>query len=418
MRGFKLLAGLLLIFAGLLSLSHGDVAEAASKKKRVKPVAVKIKVPKPDYPPLPNEFYPTGNKAFPSAMTNPNAHTRNVGFFGKPLDIYTKINMVTQIELPSPPVLVNIGRPEGFTVEVIPEFNNIFVKPVKQVEMTNLIVTTAGGGVYLFLLKENPYVPWDMRVSVMDPYKNTAVTDSRILIHSAVTGKRPVEYPMMPMDIRTPNSSAYVFDPLTKIGCRMVLKRAVVFPRHNQAVYWIELTNSASNGDGLSGETFSIDEKSVWTSGIRKVAIPGFRNDKGIPILSKGQRTHLFLLVQADKIPRILKFRFAIYGSRNLPIEAALPTGNAVLLRGEKTRDEKLAQTYDEMVKKGQIKPVNPNVPKTEPQTEAGGTVPTTATGEQSQYVPGPGILIDTSVPGKPGGNGQDVTFPPGAGQN
>ena len=365
--------------------------------------AAAVKVPKPNYPPLPNEFYPTGNGSFPNAMVNPNAHTRNVGFFGKPLDIYTKINMVTQIELPSPPVLVNIGRPEGFTVEVIPEFNNIFVKPVKQVEMTNLIVTTAGGGVYLFLLKENPYVPWDMRVSVMDPYKNTAVTDSGVLIRTAVTGKRPVEFPMMPMDIRTPNSSAYIFDPLTKIGCRIVLKRAAVFPRQNQAVYWVELTNSAPNGSDQPGETFSIDEKSVWTSGIRKVAVPGFRNDRGIPILSKGQRTHLFLLVQTDKIPQIFKFRFAIYGSRNLPIEAALPTGNGVLVKGEKSRDEKLAQTYDEMVRQGKIKPVNPNIPSATNETT------TTATTEKSSYAPGPGILMDTKT------GGQDVTFPPGA---
>ena len=119
--GFKFLAGAMLLLSGFLVLPS---AEAAPKKRP----AAAVKVPKPNYPPLPNEFYPTGNGSFPNAMVNPNAHTRNVGFFGKPLDIYTKINMVTQIELPSPPVLVNIGRPEGFTVEVIPEFNNIFVK--------------------------------------------------------------------------------------------------------------------------------------------------------------------------------------------------------------------------------------------------------------------------------------------------
>ena len=63
--------------------------------------------------PIEGEYYPVEGQKYPENMTNPYSHTRNVTFSGDPIEIYTQINMVTQIQLPSPPVMVNVGEPEG-----------------------------------------------------------------------------------------------------------------------------------------------------------------------------------------------------------------------------------------------------------------------------------------------------------------
>lgn len=100
--------------------------------------------------PIEGEYYPVEGQKYPENMTNPYSHTRNVTFSGDPIEIYTQINMVTQIQLPSPPVMVNVGEPEGFVVEVVPEFKSVFVKPVAEIKMTNMIVTTEKG-IYTFI---------------------------------------------------------------------------------------------------------------------------------------------------------------------------------------------------------------------------------------------------------------------------
>jgi len=105
----------------------------------------------PSYPPIEGEFYPIEGQKYPEKVTNPYSQTRTVSFSGDPIEIYTQINMVTQIQLPSPPVMVNIGEPEGFVVEVVPEFRSIFVKPVEEIKMTNMIVTTENGNIHLYL---------------------------------------------------------------------------------------------------------------------------------------------------------------------------------------------------------------------------------------------------------------------------
>ena len=45
---------------------------------------VSAAVPEPSYPPLKNEYYPVQNSKFPKAVTNPNAHTRNIAFRALP----------------------------------------------------------------------------------------------------------------------------------------------------------------------------------------------------------------------------------------------------------------------------------------------------------------------------------------------
>lgn len=328
---------------------------------------VSAAVPEPSYPPLKNEYYPVQNSKFPKAVTNPNAHTRNIVFKGAPLDIFTKINMVTQIVLPSPPALVTVGKPEAYTLEVVPEFNTVFVKPVREVEMTNLIITTETGGVYIFILKENPFVPWDVRVQINDPVAKAKGTDSQDIANMLYKGKRSGDYQFVPMDMRTPESSAYIYDPLTRMGCSIVLKRAIALPNSNLSAYWIEFKNILPGDTMMKTASYSLSEKSVWTPGIIKVAVPGERNGESIPMISKGDKVSMFIFVKNPSIPKLFNFRFAMMGSKNLPIDVSLPTVSAgkkasdTKLDAKPTIDAKLQAYYDELVKKGKIKPESPS---------------------------------------------------------
>lgn len=329
-------------------------------------------VPKPSYPPVKNEYYPTSNQKFPKAVTNPNAHTREIAFKGAPLDIFTKINMVTQIVLPSAPVLVTIGKPEAFTLEVVPEFNTVFIKPVREVEMTNLIVTTEGDGVYIFILKENPFVPWDVRAQITDPYKQVSAGDTQSMVGMLYNGRRAPEFQFVPMDMRTPNSSAYVYDPLTRMGCSIILKRAIAMPKSGVSAYWLEFKNILPGKNTLPVSSYAISEQSVYTQGLMKVAVPGQRDGSSTPILAKGDKTYMFVFVRNGVLPKVFKFRFALMGAKNLPIDVALPTVTGksnTMIKGKQTTDEKLQAYYDDLVRKGKIKP------QTQEEIERAGTI-------------------------------------------
>lgn len=322
--------------------------------------AKRSQTPKPSYPPLPNEYYPISNSKYPKAATNPNPHTRNIEFKGKTLDIYTKINMVTQLVLPSAPVLVTVGKPDAFTIEVVPEFNTLFLKPVREVEMTNLIVTTESDGVYIFMLKENPFIPWDIRVQITDPYKQIGAGDTQSMVAMLYQGKRAPEFQFVPMDMRTPNTSAFVYDPLTRMGCSIKLRRAIAMPKAGVSAYWVEFKNILPGNTSIPSSSYSISEQSVYAKGLMKVAVPGLKDGSSTPILSKGDKTYMFMLIRDGVIPKMFKFRFALMGAKNLPIDVTLPTVGAqkpVKLAAKKTDDEKLQSYYDMLVQSGQIKP-------------------------------------------------------------
>ena len=119
--------------ASVLATSAISVADAAvNHPLNAAESAVRQKLKKgdprleSDYPPLKNQYYPIDNKSFQEAtITNPHAHTRKLVFKGDPLDVFAKLDMVTQIVLPSPPIAVNIGKAEAFTVEIIDALNSL-----------------------------------------------------------------------------------------------------------------------------------------------------------------------------------------------------------------------------------------------------------------------------------------------------
>lgn len=312
----------------------------------------------PDFPPIKGEYYPVEGQKYPQKMTNPYSFTRTVDFSGDPIEIYTQINMVTQIQIPSPPVMVNIGRPEGFVVEVVPEFNSIFVKPVKEIEMTNMIVTTEKGA-YTFILKENPFKPWDIRVMITNPYRNVKVEDTYTLVWTAYYGKRPAEFQFMPLDIRSPNASNYIYDPVVQMGCNVELRRVVFFPRQGLATYWVRVMNVAPPDVLVPVQSLAIDERSVWTDGLVKVAVPGTQNSS-VPLLGKGDSIDMFLIVKTGSVPPLLRLRLSLKGARLSQAETLLPTAESGLQPGKTPEDEKLKQMYQDMLKKENIETVNP----------------------------------------------------------
>lgn len=352
--------GVLLLCLVLLSGAAITPAFAAVKKTDG--------VSGPTYPPQSGEFYPTAPKNFPQKMTNPYAAARTVPFSGEALDVFLQTNMVTQIQFPAPPVLVNIGRPDGFTVEVIPEFNSVFLKPIADVEMTNLIVTTERG-VYTFVLKENPWKPFDMRLVVTDPYRNVSPTDTQTLLWMAFNGVRPPEFQFSAMEIRNVNSSQYVYDPVTKMGSRATVKRAVALPGANKSVYWIEFANVTHPDikENSNPASFMVDERSVWTWGLEEVAVPGTQSS-GVPLLARGDKVDMFLVTNNGKIPAQLVVRYMMQGSpRNLPVEIrfAMDTkgkssakaggeskGGNSTTPAELSVDERLQKMYEQQMKK------------------------------------------------------------------
>ena len=312
----------------------------------------------PDFPPIKGEYYPVEGQKYPQKMTNPYSFTRTVDFSGDPIEIYTQINMVTQIQIPSPPVMVNVGRPEGFVVEVVPEFNSIFVKPIKEIEMTNMIVTTEKG-VYTFILKENPFKPWDIRVMVTNPYRNVKVEDTYTLVWTAYYGKRPAEFQFLPLDIRSPNASNYIYDPVVQMGCNVELRRVVFFPRQGLATYWVRVMNVAPPDVLVPVQSLAIDERSVWTDGLVKVAVPGTQNSS-VPLLGKGDSIDMFLIVKTGSVPPLLRLRLSLKGARLSQAETLLTTAESGLQPRKTPEDEKLQRMYQDMLKKENIETVNP----------------------------------------------------------
>jgi hypothetical protein len=318
-----------------------------------------VSPPTPSYPPLKGEFYPVEGQQYPQKKTNPYAHIRTVPFEGEPIEVYLQIDNVTQIQFPAPPVMVHIGKPEGFVVDTVVEFNSVFVKPVQEIEATNMIVTTERG-VYVIILKENPYLPYDARVVVNDPYRNVRPDDVQTLVWSAYYGRRPAEFQFIPMTILSPDTAGYVYDPITRLGCRVSLQRVVCFPRSRKTVYWVRIMNVLPpqvKDKDVPVSSFMVDERSVWTQNIEKIVVPGTQTS-GVPLLNKGDYIDMFMIVNSGQVPNVFNFRFALQGNRMLPIAVSLPTtpkaGGKKNFAPAKTIDEKLQEMYQEVQKKKQ----------------------------------------------------------------
>jgi len=369
----------------------------------------KAKYPAPSYPPLKGEFYPMEGQKYPQKMTNPYAHIRDVPFEGKPIEVYLQINHVTQIQFPAPPVMVHIGRPDGFTVDTVVEFNSVFVKPIQEVEATNMIVTT-DRGVYVVILKENPYLPYDVRVVVNDPYRNVNPGDTQTLVWTAYYGKRPAEFQFLPLSILSPNTAGYIYDPISRLGCRVSLQRVVCFPRSGKSVYWVRVMNvlPPQVSADVPVSSFMVDERSVWAPGIDRVVVPGTQ-DWGIPLLGKGNYVDMFMIVNSGVIPKNFKFRFALQGNRTLPLEVSLPTAGK---SGKsdfapvKTLDEKLAEMYRDAAKNQPVTiPGEARQAQTQPPASGGSKeAQPSASGGSKEIQPAEGEGVQEQQTGQKGG--------------
>lgn len=323
--------------------------------------AYAMKAPtKPTYPPLEGEYYPVDPETYPQKMANPYAHIRTVPFEGKVLDIYCQINMLTEIQFPAPPVIVGLSRPDKFTVSVVPEQNFITIQPIEEVDMASLMVRTERG-VYHFVVKENPWKPYDARVVVTDPYRRISPTDTQTLLWMAYNGVRPPELQFYPLEIRDPGSSQFIYDPVTKLSARVTLRRALLLPRHKKAVYWVEIANiiPPEIREQSSPVSFMVDERSVYVQGLEKIAVPGTASS-GYPLLARGDKVDMFIVSHSASIPASLKIRFMLQGSpRDLPIEVMLPTingtGKTTKINALSPVDQRLQKMYDEQMKKNDI---------------------------------------------------------------
>lgn len=323
----------------------------------------------PTWTPIEGEYYPTDPKKFPTKIENPNPQVRELAFTGKPQDIFTKLNMVTQIQIPEPPVMINIGNPEAYVIDVAPEFSSIFVKPVRETDMTNLIVTTERG-TYIFILKENPYKPFDVLVRFGNPHRaRTEENTHADMIAMAVSGKRLPSYQHVAMDIRTPNTTAYVHDAVLGIGAMVRLQRVVA--TSNLTVYHLKLINQVQgvSADKLSDYVF--DEKSVAARNLKGTAVA----DGSPGLIKVGEAQDVFIFTGEQPSPRF-QFRFALRGNRSVPVEVDISTvgGTHVKETAVETVNDRLQRLYLEAEAKRSIPsgPATPNAPKETPKVPTG----------------------------------------------
>ncbi len=319
-------------------------------------------VPPIAWEPQPGEYYPKDARQFPDKIENPHPQIRAVAFTGKPLDVFTKLNMVTQIRFPEPPMMVNIGNPDAYVLDVAPEIAGLFVKPIAESEITNLIVTTASA-TYVIILKENPYKPFDAVVTIGDPYRQTNSNDYDVLIQMALSGQRHVSFQFDPMEIRTPNAETAVFEPVMKMAVKVVLKRAIVVPRKNAIVYWITLANMTDANVSTELKDYVVSEQSVNVPGLMGTAVM----DGGTGLLKRGEAVDMFVFARGNALPDVLQMRFTLSGVRNLPCEVRLKTqhatGGNAKLETKKSLDDKIKEMYFKV----EDKPIT-NVPVVSPE--------------------------------------------------
>jgi len=155
----------------------------------------------------------------------------------------------------------------------------------------------------------------------------------------------PCEFQFLPLDIRNPNSSDYIYDPVTQMGCKVDLKRVVFFPRQNQVVYWLRVTNVLPPDVIVSPKSLVVDERSVWTQGLYKVAVPG----RDIPMISAGSFIDMFLIAKSENIPAMLRVKMSLKGARLVQSEVMLKTASTGMSTGETPIDARIQELYQEI---------------------------------------------------------------------
>lgn len=125
----------------------------------------------------------------------------------------------------------------------------------------------------------------------------------------------------------TPNTSIYAEDPVLGVGVRATLMRAHLFPADGLCTYWIRFENAKASKLNLKSydQTYALDEKTVRADGLLKVAVPNI-GGRSVPLMSPGDMLDMFLITKADTLPAVLRVRFALQGSRTIPMEASFPT--------------------------------------------------------------------------------------------
>ena len=200
----------------------------------------------------------------------------------------------------------------------------------------------------------------------------------------------------------TPNTSIYAEDPVLGVGVRATLMRAHLFPADGLCTYWIRFENAKASKLNLKSydQTYALDEKTVRADGLLKVAVPNI-GGRSVPLMSPGDMLDMFLVTKADTLPSVLQVRFALQGSRTIPMEASFPT------RPSGWKDKKVARPR---------KPESPEMKRLRDEVADTGT---TSQGQPaSQNEPGPGKSNDYVIDEGPGGgqaanptSGYDVVF-------
>ena len=289
-------------------------------------------------------------------MTQEGSIRRDVSFNGNPITITTRVDMVTLIIFPTEPILLNAGRGEGFQTEIIPELNYLVLKPITADAKTNLIVTTKTG-IYTFFIYATPRnepgkktTPFDMLVRITDPLLRHRLDSIEALVTMIYNGKKLPEFQLISDIMTTPNSSINCWDQLLGIGVQVTLLRVHFFPHQKQATWWLRFENVVPGGTTkVTDQTYGIDEKSVWTQGILKVAVPNIGN-MTMPLMRKGDKLDMFIVTKTDSFPAMFNLRFAMQGSRTIPIEASFPTRQGGYSSKRTTNGKPVSPEYQKLL--------------------------------------------------------------------
>ena len=338
------------------------------------------------------------------------AQQRTVAFSGDPIVVNARVNRGTLLRLPSTPLVVQLGRPEDFSIEVLPELNYVMIKPLVRMGATNVFVTTKSG-LYLFFFyaddepddfKTQTARKFDMLVNVTDPHGAARLDDVESLVWMAYHGRKMDDLQLKSDLMTTPNTSIYAEDPILGVGVRATLMRAHLFPADGLCTYWIRFENAKASKLNLKSydQTYALDEKTVRADGLLKVAVPNI-GGRSVPLMSPGDMLDMFLVTRADTLPPVLRVRFALQGSRTIPMEASFPT------RPSGWKDKKVA------------KPRKPESPEMKRLRDEVADTGTTSQGQPaSQNESGPGKSNDYVIDEGPGGgqsanptSGYDVVF-------
>ena len=338
---------LLFVFTFLTSmiLSFSSWAMAADAKG--KPVAKQQRKPE------------TVWQATPAQRPGPEgAMQRTVAFTGDPIIVNARVNRGTLMRLPGEPILIQMGRPEDFSVEVNADMKYVMIKPLTAMSASNVFITTKSGLYLFFFYAEDEPTdfkktrkPFDMVVTVTDPYKQNRIDDVQSLVWMAFHGRKMDDMTLVQDVMTSPGASVYVQDTVVGIGMKATLMRVHFFPQSSLVTYWVRFENVKTAKLNLRShdQTYALDEKTFRTPGLMKVAVANI-GGRSVPLMGVGDKLDAFLVVKTNSVPPVLKLRFALQGSRTLPMEATFPTRGATYKNMDKARsDERIRKLLEDV---------------------------------------------------------------------